>query len=317
MTIYLSSVLLSALIGILSFFTLINPALSFIYDNNTQTTLPACGRFCYELHSGLSLCSTWLGSFHNPVDECYCFDDKFLHNFVDCVVSDAYCTSINGETESLRSLQENCIGSGRPLPDDLAELKLSVSVNNTITKTDIIPALAPTQYTWAFTATKEFVEIIPTVGPCKENPFVIIDLDKRQNTEVVTITSTTTIYITVKGTIFLPESTGPSLLEATEDTNLTLESMPWTGTPSLNSSPSISPINVTATYTTLLITSYSSSMNYTILTEDTRSAIPTSLYTFWRSTGSSGISSSSPRAVPVDVLLATIALWLTICIQLF
>lgn len=315
----------SVFTGILLFFTLIYPALSVKHYNSTQASLPACGRFCYELHSGLSSCSTWIGGSHNPVEECYCLDDKFLHNFVKCVTSDAYCTTIEDETGSLRSLQENCTRSGRPLPDDPAELKISVAVKNSITKMDFIPPLVSTHYTWAFTATKEFMEIIPTVGPCKESPFVITNLNKRQDLGVITVTSTTTIYITVNSTeLQLPQPTvttqKPSPLEAMKDINLTFESMPLTSTYSLNSSPSICPINITTTRTTFLITTYYSSLTYTILTEDTRSAVPTSLYSFWRyktSAGPSDANSSSPRTVHVSVLLATIGLWFTICIQPF
>lgn len=316
---------LSVITSILLFFTLIYPALSVKHYNSTQASLPVCGRFCHELHSGLSFCSTWIGSFHNPVEECYCLDDNFLHNFVECVASDDYCTTIEDEIESLRSLQENCTRSGRPLPDDPAELKISVAVNNSITKTGFISPLVPTHYTWAFTATKEFVEIIPTVGLCKENTFVITNLGKRQGLGVVTVTSTTTIYMTVTSTEpQLPQpivtTPKPSLLEAMKDINLTFESMPLISTYPLNSLPSICSTNITTTRTTFLITTYYSSLTYTILTEDTRSAVPTSLYSFWRYKSSaepSDVNGSSSRIVHVNVLLATIGLWFTICFQPF
>jgi len=277
---------LSLIFLLLSSFIFTTPSLAARDKNGHWIPLPPCGEFCYTLHSGKSSCSTWEVQLATSAESCYCHDDDFLHTFIDCVVNSDYCTNSQDVNRSLNYIIDDCeqVG-GRLMPYKFEELYKWFSVEVKSEKTSIVMPVEPTTYTWTFSGINSYLEVIPTVGLCVSKP------------------DTSIMGKLVKGAIFgdatpvdptiPPEATQTTI---TETATVTVTSQITAAQPSLLNTSSASgkikapetiefcPANITITRTKPLVTTVYSSMVFTIVTEDTRSDRPTSLYTFWDST---------------------------------
>lgn len=268
---------------LLSGFTFITPSLAARDKNGHWIPLPPCGEFCYTLHSGKSSCSTWEVQLATSTESCYCHDDDFLHNFIDCIVNSEYCTNSQDVNRSLNYIIDDCEQTGdRLMPYRFEELYRWFSVEQKVEKTSVTMPVEPTTYTWTFSGMNSYLEVIPTVGHC--GPKSTTSIMGRHTMGVIfgdavpiiptgtiqaTITETVTVTVTVQITTIQPP-----LIDAS----------PPFGKKNIHETMEFCPTNITITHVKPLVTTVYSSMDYTIVTEDTRSDHPTSLYTFWDST---------------------------------
>jgi len=269
-------------------FIFIAPSLAARDKNGHWIPLPPCGEFCYTLHSGKSSCSTWEVQLATSIENCYCHDDDFLHNFIECVANSDYCTNSQDVNRSLTYIIDDCEqAGGRLMPYKFEELYRWFSVVEKVERTSVAMPVEPTTYTWTFSGMNSYLEVIPTVSPCGPKPTTstsIVGKSVRKeaisgdiaptypttSAEAIQTTITEAIMVTVTVQITAAQ---PPLHDASSLGKIkALETMEFC------------PINITITHTKPLITTVYSSMDYTIVTEDTRSDRPTSPYTFWDST---------------------------------
>ncbi|KAF8429207.1 hypothetical protein EV426DRAFT_213373 [Tirmania nivea] len=268
-------------------FIFITPSLAARDKEGHWIPLPPCGEFCYTLHSGKSSCSTWEAQLATSTENCYCHDDDFLHNFIDCVVNSDYCTNGQDVDRSLTYIIDDCEQSGgRLMPYKFEELYMWFSVEERVKKTSVAMPIEPTTYTWTFSGMNSYLEVIPTVSPCGPKPTPSI---ARKSTRGGAISSNTiTTYPTASAEAIQVIITEAVMVTVTFQTTAAqpplLDASSLFGKIKVPETMEFCPTNITITHTKPLVTTIYSSMDYTIITEDTRSDRPTSPYTFWDST---------------------------------
>lgn len=165
------------------------------------------------------------------------------------------------------------------MPYKFEELYSWFSVVEKVKKTSVAMPVEPTTYTWTFSGMNSYLEVIPTVYPCGHKPTTSIVGKSIRGISGDTIpTYPTTSAEAIQTTI-------TEAVMVTVTVQVTAAQSPQHDASSLGKIETMDfcPTNITITHTKPLITTVYSSMDYTIVTEDTRSDRPTSPYTFWDS----------------------------------
>ncbi|KAF8457448.1 hypothetical protein BGX38DRAFT_1139367 [Terfezia claveryi] len=184
---------------------------------------------------------------------------------------------------SLTYIIDDCEQAGnRLMPYNFEELYSWFSVVEKVEKTSVAMPVEPTTYTWTFSGMNSYLEVIPTVYPCGHKPTTSIVGKSVRGISVDTIptyptTSAEAIQITITEAVMVTVTVQVTAAQSPQHDAYSL------GKIKAPETMDFCPTNITITHTKPLITTVYSSMDYTIVTEDTRSDRPTSPYTFWDS----------------------------------